>query len=180
MDLGSLFLLIALFILVAAFVIRPIIEHHAVEVSEQEQALSTWLARQDRVLDALQELDFDYKLGKIPEADYPAQRTMLLQQGAEILKQLDALQPRRHQPADALEAAIAARRAQTTALAENGGVVPNGMPPSEGHPSDDKIEMLLAERRRERKTKFSGFCSQCGNPLQASDKFCSKCGTKAQ
>jgi hypothetical protein len=177
MDLGSLFLLLALFILIAAFIARPLLERKAVEVSEEEQSLSTWLARRDRVLDALQELDFDYKLGKIPEADYPAQRAHLLQQGADILKHLDTLRPpdapAHARAADALESAIAARRAQSLAVAGNGVVANSVTLP------DDNIETLLANRRRTRKTKFSGFCAQCGHPQQANDKFCSKCGAKA-
>jgi NADH pyrophosphatase NudC (nudix superfamily) len=172
MDLGSIFLLLALLILVAVFIARPLLEHKAVGVSEEEQTLSALLARRDRVLDALQELDFDFKLGKIPELDYPAQRTNLLQQGAEVLKKLDTLQAHPTQATDVLEFAIAARKAQSVAIKENGS------PPSNvvRHPDDD-IESLIAARRRQRKTKSAGFCPQCGHPIQTNDKFCSKCGT---
>ncbi|HLF88982.1 MAG TPA: zinc ribbon domain-containing protein [Anaerolineales bacterium] len=170
MDLGSLFFLIALFILVAIFIARPLLDRKAVGVTEEEQAFSTWLARRDRVLDALQELDFDYKLGKIPEADYPVSRAALLQQGAEILKIMDASQPQPKSHPDALEAAIAARREQL--LASPG----NGIHNNTVHHPDDDIEALLATRRRTRKTKSAGFCSQCGHPIQTNDKFCSKCG----
>ena len=51
------------------------------------------MAERDRVINSLQELDFDFKLGKIPDEDYPAQRAELLQKGADILRKLDALQP---------------------------------------------------------------------------------------
>jgi len=171
MDLGSIFLLLALLILVAVYIARPLLDRKAVAVSEEEQTLSTLLARRDRVIDALQELDFDFKLGKIPELDYPAQRATLLQQGAEVLKKLDNLQPPQGQATDVLEAAIAARRAQGLAVPENGS-------PSSRiiHHPDDDIERLIASRRRKRKTKSAGFCSQCGHPIQAIDKFCSKCG----
>ena len=172
MDLGSIFLLLALFIFVAAFIIRPLLEHKSVAVSEEEQTLSTLLARRDRVLDALQELDFDYKLGKIPEADYPISRTALLKQGADIIKMLDAHQPQqRAGTADALEAAIASRREQSLAQTGNGTHTPKMV-----QLPDDNIENLLAARRSTRKSKSAGFCSQCGHPIQASDKFCSKCG----
>ena len=46
------------------------------------------------MLTALSELDFDYTLGKIPEEDYPVQRTVLLQKGAGLLRQLDDLDTR--------------------------------------------------------------------------------------
>jgi len=172
MDLGSIFFLLALFILVAVFIVRPLFDRKAIGVTEEEQALSTWLARRDRILDALQELDFDYKLGKIPEADYPASRAALLQQGAEILKMLDASQTQRDTHPDALEIAIAARREQSLASSGNGSQI------NTVHHPDDEIEALLATRRRTRKTKSAGFCSQCGHPIQTNDKFCSKCGAK--
>ncbi len=175
MDLGSLFLLLALLILVAVFIARPLLDRKAQAVSEEEQILSTWLARRDRVIDALQELDFDFKLGKIPEADYPAQRAMLLQQGAEILKKLDTLHPQHGPTTDALEVVIAARRAQSQALPENGT-----LPATTARPPDDDLENLIATRRGKQKTKSAGFCSQCGHPNQANDKFCSKCGAKVQ
>ena len=47
------------------------------------------LAERDRVVNALQELDFDFNLNKIPSEDYPVQRAALLQKGADILKKLD-------------------------------------------------------------------------------------------
>jgi len=186
MDLGSLLFLLALLILTAAFIARPLLERKAVAVSEEEQTLSALLARRDRILDALQELDFDYKLGKIPEGDYPQSRAALLQQGADVLKRLDTYQPQRDaQTPDALETALAARRSQTLAHAGNGNPpplyplpVPRGRPTP--NPPDDDIETLLAARRRERKTKSAGFCSQCGHPIQANDKFCSKCGHTVQ
>jgi hypothetical protein len=172
MDLGSIFLLIALLIFVAAFIVRPLLERKSVAVSEEEQNLSTLLARRDRVLDALQELDFDFKLGKIPENDYPVSRAALLKQGAEILRMLDTYQPQHHtQAPDALESAIAARREQRLAMASNGNNNANVV-----HHPDDDIEALLATRRRTRKAKSAGFCSQCGHPIQLNDKFCSKCG----
>jgi hypothetical protein len=172
MDLGSIFLLVAMLVFVAAFIARPLLERKSAAVTEEEQTLSTLLARRDRVLDALQELDFDFKLGKIPENDYPVSRAALLQQGAEILKRLDAYQPQRTaQVPDALESAIAARRDQRLASADNGSQNANIV-----HHPDDDIEALLATRRRTRKTKSAGFCSQCGHPIQLKDKFCSKCG----
>jgi NADH pyrophosphatase NudC (nudix superfamily) len=176
MDLGSIFTLLALLILVAAFIIRPLLERKSITVTEDEQKLSSLLAHRDRVLDALQELDFDYKLGKIPESDYPISRTKLLQQGAEVLKMLDTHQAQPGtQISDALESAIAARREQMLATAGNGNHIPNTL-----HHPDDDIEAMLASRRRARKNRSAGFCAQCGHPTQANDKFCSKCGANVK
>ena len=82
-------------------------------MTQEEHDFSALLAERDRLLNALQELDFDYTLGKIPGEDYPAQRAVLLQRYADALRKLDAFQTEAP-GADAesrLEAAIAARRA---------------------------------------------------------------------
>ena len=43
-----------------------------------------------------------------------------------------------------------------------------------------RAEALIAARRREQKTngqaKSGGFCPQCGNCVQETDRFCPKCG----
>ena len=69
MEIGSIFLILALFILVALFVARPFFENKSVSVTEKEQEISSLMAEHDRVLGALQELDFDHYMGKIPEED---------------------------------------------------------------------------------------------------------------
>ena len=184
MDLGSIFLLLALLVLVGVFVSRPLLEHFRVEnnATQDDRQRSELLAERDRVLSALQELDFDFTLGKIPEQDYPQQRTALVHQGASVLRQLDAMLPEsREDDAEArLEAAIAARRADMagTQKAGQGGILPNGRKPVTVASADDDLEVLLANRRRVRQEKASGFCSQCGGPLQKSDRFCPKCGAK--
>ncbi len=180
MDIGSLSLIFALLVLVAWYVSRPLFERHPISsaaraVSRSEHDLSTLLAERDRILQMLQELDFDFTLGKIPEDDYPNQRNMLLQRGVEVLSQLDALQPsiKPDLAADRLEKAIAARRAQQSQAAAaprkngNGVTVP-----------DDELERLIASRRREHPEKTGGFCPKCGRPIQKSDQFCPKCGAK--
>src|SRR3970040_2332059 len=112
MDIGSIFLILALLLLVGLFVSRPLFERRAVAVSREEHELSFLMAERDRILTALQELDFDHSLGKIPAEDYPGQRAALLQRGADILRQMDQYGDKASE-ADweaQMEAAIAARR----------------------------------------------------------------------
>ncbi len=96
MDIGSIFLILALLVLVVFFVSQPFLDRRRELSSTSRNAidheLSSLLAERDRALNALQELDFDYALGKIPEEDYPAQRQRLLQYGADTLRKLDELQ----------------------------------------------------------------------------------------
>jgi hypothetical protein len=179
MDIGSIFLILGLLVLVGLFVARPLIERSAVAVSQQEHELSALMAERDQVLNALQELDFDFKLGKIPEDEYPAQRAALLQHGAEVLRKLDAYQPAPLSEAaeDRLEQAIARRRADAAAMPRNGAGSRLKVSAVAAAQEDD-LEALIATRRRERTEKAAGFCSQCGAPLQQSDHFCPKCGSK--
>src|ERR687883_339144 len=121
MDLTAIFFSLALLILVGIYLYAPFMERRARRITEEEHKLSTLMAERDRVINSLQELDFDFNLGKIPEEDYPVQRSSLLQKGADILRKIDALLPsssngRREIVVDQdtearLERAIAARRA---------------------------------------------------------------------
>jgi len=199
MDIGALFLLLALLILVALFVSRPFLEQQPAAALQEEHAASSLLAERDRILTALQELDFDHVLGKIPAEDYPVQRSSLLQRGAAILRQLDALTTstalsassslfakhpseasasgRGESAEDRLEAAVVARRAD--AAIELG---------SAKEAADEDVEALIAKRRASLKDKaagafvvsgafvVAGFCPKCGRPLLSSDSFCPQCG----
>lgn len=180
MDIGSLFLILALLIIVALFVARPFFENKSQVVTEEEHEESALMAERDRVINALQELDFDYQMGKIPVEDYPAERAALMQIGTETLRKLDELQ---HTEAagseeDRLEKVIAARRADAARVrqpvpAGAAAAGTNGEPPE-----DDELESLIASRRRQREEKAAGFCPQCGGPVHRSDQFCPRCGGK--
>lgn len=166
MDLGAIFLLLAVILLVALFVAQPLGRRQQ-RLTEAEHALSALLAERDRVLNALEELDFDYGLGKIPPENYPTQRTALVQRGAEVLRQIDTLTPSRAAvdlPEDRLEAAISTRRAAVK------------LDPASSTLTNDDLEDLIARRRSGRKEKAAGFCPQCGKPVLKSDRFCPSCG----
>jgi hypothetical protein len=188
MDIGSIFLMLALIVVIGIFVSRPLFENRKTASSpaldQMEHKRSTLLAERDRTLNALYELDFDHALGKIPTEDYPQQRAKLLDQGAGILRQLDTLQDAGEE-SDAharIDAAIAYRRTSAS-IPESSSTPPASGPrptrdEKEPKPVDpnDEMEILLANRRRSRLEKSAGFCPKCGGPLQKSDQFCPKCG----
>src|SRR5574340_101758 len=172
MDLGSVMLILALALGVGIFVSLPLARRDANEklvadrkkLDSTDHIRSSLLAERDRLITALQELEFDQALGKIPEEDYPVQRTALVSSGAEVLRKLDELQPDKAgvgSAEDRLEAAVAARRAETRRAPSNG---------------NDNLELAINARRRERQEKSGGFCPKCGSPVLSSDKFCSRCG----
>ena len=158
MDIGALFILLALTILVAMYLAQPYMERRTKIVSVEELELSALFAKRDDAIDALKELEFDNMLGKVPEEDYPAQKAELMQNGADAMRRIDE-----HQSdgvaKDDLEAAITSRRADSISVN-----------------NDDDIASLIAARRSKRKAKSGGFCSNCGHPVLSKDKFCTNCG----
>lgn len=172
MDIGAIFLILTLALLVGLYIGRPIFQSAAKtakaaepELDPQDHRRSTLLAERDRLLTALQELDFDNALGKVPEEDYPVQRAELLTQAAMALRGLDELQGGSADAAaeERIEQAVAARRADATA---------SRAPARDA----DELEAMIANRRKDRQEKSAGFCPKCGRPVSKSDKFCARCG----
>lgn len=170
MELTAIFFSLAILIFVAIYLYAPFMERRARRVTEEEHELSALMAERDRLINALQELDFDFKLGKIPEDEYPVQRRTLLQKGADILRRIDVFaapspsgRANAGQDTEArLERAIAARRADS-ALAKV-------------EVTDDDLEAMIASRRKTRTKKSAGFCTRCGKPVLVTDRFCPSCG----
>jgi len=172
MEIAAILLTLGVTILVGLYLYIPFIERQARRVTAEDHELSSLLAERDRVVNSLQELDFDFNLGKIPEGEYPTQRATLLQKGADILRQIDSFSaltptpsPRGRGEMDAesrLENAIATRRGDASSN------------PSEL--TDDDIESMIVSRRKSRNGKSAGFCPKCGKPVLSSDKFCPSCG----
>jgi rubrerythrin len=165
MELGSIFLILAVLIVAGMYLYAPFMTRPRKFSTEEMREVSALKAERDRVINALQELDFDFKLGKIPAEDYPAQRAELLKKGSAILRQLDELEPILSSAHDAearIEKAAAAKRADASSAA--------------AELNDEDIEAMIAMRRKQRKGKSAGFCPKCGKPVLAADSFCPSCG----
>ena len=165
-EAGALFLVLALALLVGMFICRPFIaleneqepdgpEGDKEGQQQADQQRSTLLAERERLLSALQELDFDYDLGKIPAEDYPPQRAALTHAAAQALRRLDELSP---------------------AETDKAYQAPAPPEPVVVEPPDEALELAIAAHRRSRLEKAVGFCPRCGKPVKKSDKFCSRCG----
>jgi hypothetical protein len=166
MDIAALFFTLALLTLVGTFIAQPYIQRNRRRSTQGDYEASTLLAEYDRTVNALQEMDFDNTLGKIPAEDFPRQRAELLAKGAELLRQLDALESQRDQgdTQSRVEVAVASRRADAATKSAYSEV------------DDEEVEMLIAKRRKSRVGKSTGFCPRCGKPILASDRFCPACG----
>lgn len=156
MEPGAILLLLGVLTIIVVFVAQPFTKQWRVKVQNGHE-VSVLLANREKALNSLQELDFDFKLGKIPLEEYSAQRAGLLQMGAEVLCRLDEIQ--------------------------GSSLVPNEVPDKPAaiellmKPlADEDLEDLVAKRRSARRQKAAGFCPQCGKPILQSDHFCPSCG----
>src|SRR5512134_1178385 len=131
MELAAIFFSFAVLLLVGIYLYAPFMERRARRVTEEEHELSALMAERDRVINSLQELDFDFKLGKIPEDDYPAQRTSLLQRGADVLRKIDSLTEKNRRDHESITSAK--------------------KPAAKGKLADDDLESMIAARRKSRK-----------------------------
>jgi hypothetical protein len=156
MELGAIFLLLLVLLIVVLFVSRPFSEHWRVKIQSSRER-SALLAERERALNALQELDFDYGLGKVPAQEYATQRARHLLKGSEVLRRLDEIQSAELQPVPQQENTLVVAK-QTSLL------------------SDEDLEELIAKRRGERRQKTAGFCPKCGKPILQADQFCPTCG----
>jgi hypothetical protein len=158
MELAAVFLLLIVLILVVFFVSLPLFNKQRIHVIKNNQDLSSLQAEHERLLTALQELEFDHSLGKIPAEDYPIQRSELLHKGAVVLRELDAL------------SSIKSKEIKKK------GKRSEDKPTPPAALSDDDLEDLIAKRRTTHKEKTGGFCPHCGKPVLQSDAFCPACG----
>jgi len=159
MDIGSILLILALLVFVAAYVLRPLREEHAQTVGVNEQRLSALMAERERLLEALMELDSDHELGKVPEEIYADQRIDLVAHGAEVLRQIDTQVKQAGEAKARLEEIPVGRKTSKV--------------------DDDELEEMIAARKRTRRGTRAGemrYCANCGNAILADDRYCPKCG----
>lgn len=155
MEIGSVLILLAIVLPVIAYLAQPILTGQGVAVSGRDRRLSTLEAERERLLAYIQEMDMDFTMGKIPREDYEAERSVKLTQGAEILRQIDAL------------------------TGVKGEVEPRAVDPAE-RSLESELEARVASMRKVRDDKVSQYCAQCGGEIYGSDRFCSACGAEVE
>ena len=167
MELSSIFLILAVIVIVGVYLYAPFTTYARRARKIESNEVSVLKADRDRVINSLQELDFDFNLGKIPQGEYPDQRASLLQKGADILRKLDELAP---VSSSAINAESRIEKATAAGRADAGSKLLTITD------SDDELESMIAARRKQHNSKSAGFCPKCGKPVLASDKFCPSCG----
>ncbi len=168
MDIATLIVLIAVLLMVLAYVFQPFLtggetqDEGPTHGSKDELRMrAELLAERNRVYAAIRQLDFDHSTNKIADEDYMAQRHELVAQGVEALKQLDTLPPASEAPADdPVEAAVLAVRL--------------GKPLA-------KVPTPARKAKAKGKSRDAGrtmFCPRCGKPVVQGDLFCGSCGNR--
>jgi hypothetical protein len=151
MDLGSLFIILAVFAAAAAFIARPLIEGHGSQISADERRISALKAERDQVLDSILEAEMDQAMGKLSPEEFQAQRAALVSRGAGLLKELAGLEV----------------QGDDQSVDES---------PAEAAPDEWDLEAEVSRLRRSAVTTRDGFCGQCGKPVLRGDRFCTHCG----
>jgi hypothetical protein len=116
--------------------------------------LKELLKKKENAYLAIKDLDFDYKMGKLSEADHINLREQLKREAMVILQQIDELEKSQYGESleDQIEREILAYRKRKKA----------------------EIQSYSAKITSEIK------CPHCQKPSGANDKFCSECGTRVQ
>jgi hypothetical protein len=166
MDLGFIFLAIAVIGLVIFIVAQPFFERSRPVASSNVEAEQLG-AERDAILAAVRDLDFDHVTGKITDDDYVAQRADLMARGADILKRLDTTGV--VDDSQVIEQAIAARRHSPARAATPEAAVLRC--PDCGTPYKAGDRFCSGCGR-----SLTLTCGQCGSSVTANDRFCGKCG----
>jgi hypothetical protein len=154
MDLGSLLVILAVFVVAAAFIARPLVEGHGSEIGPEERRISALKAERDQVLDSILEIEMDQAMGKLSPEDFQAQRGLMVGRGAALLKELAGLEDRGPAPS-------------ATGVDGSGDVVAG---------AERELEAEVMRLRRAGASTSEGFCGQCGEPVRVGDRFCTHCG----
>ncbi len=118
MTVASILFGLAMLIVVALYVARPLIVSPARPARRPQRSRQQLLAQKEAILNQIRDLDFDHQTSKLPDDIYEQQRAQLLPLAAGVLQELDSASNGTPAAAD-IEAAVTrlrqARRAPMTA-----------------------------------------------------------------
>lgn len=157
-----------------AYVLWPIVSQKMPAMPVENDELADLLARKDRALRSIKELEFDHQVGKISDEDFQRFNFRLSRQAIALIQQVEKLTPATNELDEALETEItklrqvqAKRRVSTDAtddaITVNGTAKPavvTSIPAAAGETAKSKAR----------------FCTECGTKLEPSFKFCANCG----
>ena len=178
MDWGAVFFVLALLVMAVLFLARPFFDREMKSEPLMGQGISAdfkavrflWglEERRDQLLGALQDLEYDREMGKIPVEDYTSQREALLVAGVDVIQQIRAIRPA------TIPQSVPA--AQLTSGSMNVSIQSGRFPSFE----EDELEQMIKTYRRSRQEKAIGFCPKCWKAVKQSDRYCAQCGAPVE
>lgn len=147
----------------AAFVLWPLFSRAEPDALVEDDRLTDLISRKDSVLVAIKDLEFDRQVGKLSQEDYERFNARLRQQAIAYLQQIDKLAPQSAHLDEALEAEIARQRKTRTTLPATRNGKAAAIP-------EEAVPVYAGEIP-------ARFCTNCGQPLAPTHKFCAQCGT---
>ncbi len=182
----EIILIAVLVIGVIAFIAYPLFSTSRAGISDAPNALETLVAQRDSTYDAIRDLDFDFQMGKLSQADYESLRDRSKVRAAQILKQIDELSGNgNHAEAEAqIEAQVAQlRKAKTDDIEAQVAQLRakrSGIEAEVAQLRRAKTDNTEAEVANVRAASKSGEmrCGKCGTSYQPGDQFCARCGNK--
>ncbi len=187
-------LLIAVVVAAAAlaFVAWPLLKPGPAPVIVADDRLAELLGRKDATLQAIKDLEFDYQVGKLSEADFQLYDQRLRRQAIAYIQQIEQVAPQSASLDTAVEAEIAQRRrVQDTAVAAPSVAAQRKPAPAlatAGHgaagassaPAPAAAAAPVANGGANGNTSARPrFCTNCGNRIEPNHNFCANCGTPA-
>lgn len=159
MELGAIFVGVAMLVGSLPFVIRPFRAKQPGKGSNPNNR-SDSEQKHKADLSALLDLDFDYRTGKVSEEDYSTVRAQLVADAAQHIQLETSIED------EQIEAMIAARRTAH----------------SSSHTCANCGHVVGADSRfcSQCGTAVAQGCPSCGKPVQDGDLFCITCGTKLE
>lgn len=159
MELGALFVGLAMLVGSLPFVIKPL-RGIASGRDSKANILPNSEEKRKADLSALLDLDFDYRTGKVSEEDYSTVRAQLVSDAAQYIRLEKSVED------EQIEEMISARRAKPSssqACSHCGHTIG-----ADSH-FCSQCGMVVARG-----------CPSCGKPVQEGDLFCTTCGAKLE
>jgi hypothetical protein len=151
----------------AAYVAWPLVRAEPPPVVVEDDRLSDLIGRKDAVLTAIKDLEFDYQVGKLSEEDYERFNQRLRRQAIGLIQQIEQVAPESAKLDAQLEAEITRRRKTHEPAAA----------PVPARPQPTALTGAVAMATPPATVAEAHYCTQCGQQLAPTHKFCANCGT---
>lgn len=187
--LGAIFTIYALWLAIAPFLGGSSAGARLEHLDEEIREIEVLAARREVLLTALRELEFERETDKLSPEDYDRFHKRYEREAVAIMRRLDEIHGGRNWRAR-VDAQLEERLGRKPRLAEDPTTV--GVPAAAAEPESAALDVaappeeneepwLSAEGSEIESASDDGAtCPGCSTPLQASDRFCSQCGTPVE